>query len=153
VPRYVAIKPAEVDTAPDGSEMSHPRQVWTYDGVIQIGTAEEWERVANEGLIEVPDRVAGAPVEHLAADHHEHIVQWWRDGSKVCLGVIARAAVSHAPDDGEHALVLGTPQEWARADWLWGQVKPVRVPFGTPGMTLVEHEAIVRPPVEDEVVS
>lgn len=149
MPRFVAIKPAGYDTL--GADVAqHPTVVWTWDGVIQIGTRAEWDHIAHDRLIEVPDSTPGAPVERLTADHHEHIVEWWRDGPELCLGVIGNAAVAHTPDDGDHALVVGTAQEWAQADWLWGSVTTVRVPAGTPGMSLDEHRGIVRPTLVDD---
>jgi hypothetical protein len=157
VPRFAAIKPPAFDAVGGQVTAEHPRVAWTHDGVMQVGTAEQWQHVAHAGLIEVPDGVSGAAVSRLDAEHHEHIHEWWRSGPKVCVGVIGTAAVSHAPDDGPHALVLGTAQAWGQADWLWGPVRTVRVPPETPGMALAEHEAIVRPvvvePAEDEVVA
>lgn len=152
MPRFAAIKPPHFEVVDGQVGDTHPTVVWTHDGVMQVGTAQEWEHVANAGLIEVPDGVDGAPVSRLDAEHHEHIVEWWRSGPKLCLGVIGNAAVSHAPDDGPHVLVLGTEEAWAEADWLWGPVRTVRVPPTTAGMALAEHEALIRPALVEDVV-
>lgn len=135
--RYAAIRP-------DASDQ-HRAVVWTYDGVMQVGTEAEWQHIAHAGLIEVPESTPGAPVEQVTADHHEHIVEWWHEGPQVYLGVIVTTAVAHTPDGADHALVLGSPQEWAAADHLWAAVKLVRVPAGTPGMSLADHRSLVRP--------
>jgi hypothetical protein len=151
--RFAAVVPPGYDLLPGDLINEHPLRVWTWDDVIQVGTAEDWDFLPHTGMIQVPDSLPGAPVTRPGADDHLHRGEWWRQSDvavDLYLGRIGPTSVMHAPDDDDHALVVDVMSAWASAT-LWvplPHLHLVRVPPGTPGIRVAQYNEIVAPTLE-----
>jgi len=148
VSRYAAIKPHAFDVI-ENEPLEHPTMVWTHDGILQIGTRAQWQDIPHQGLIRMP-HVEAAPVLPIGADHHEHVVEWWRQDKPLYIGVVGNDAVCWAPDGEDHRLVVDTVDNWVPASTeLHGTtLRVVLVPAATPGMSLAEFMPLYKPAAE-----
>lgn len=141
---FAAVTPPNFDVLEDDNILDHPVGAYTYDGVMQVGTKQDWQDAAlqHRGLIELPDGTVGAPVARIEADDHEHRSHdWWRtvpDHEAMYLGTINGYAVQ-TPEKP----VVDTAENWAALpdEYLWFErqgLRLVRVPSDTSGVTIAQ---------------